>query len=63
MLFSTGLLLVLMLIWSILVLLFMVVSLANVLMAFASGGSAGGSCTMATVLWLQIAILWLSLIS
>ena len=48
---------------SLLVLLFMVVSLANVLMAFASGGSAVGSCTMLTVLSLEIAILWLSIIA
>ena len=35
-------------------------NLANISMAF---GSAGGSCTMLTVLSLQIVILWLSIIS
>ena len=50
MLFGDEIPLVLLLAWSMLVWLFMVVSLANVSMSFASGCSAGGSCTMLTVL-------------
>ena len=62
MLFGSGLLLVLLLAWSALMWLFVVVSLANVSKAFASGVSTGGNCTMLTVMSLQITILWLSLI-
>ena len=47
---------------STLVLLLVVDNLANVSIAFASFGSAGGSCTMLTVLSLQIVILWLSIV-
>ena len=63
MLFGGELEFLLLLAWSILVLLFMVVILENISIVFASGGSTGGSCTMLTVLSLQIVIFCLSIIS
>ena len=55
--------LVLLLAWSTLMWQFVVVSLANVSMAFAFGGAAGDRCTMLTVFSLQIMILWFSIIA